>query len=166
MRVFCNVGILLAAAMPAPAFSQDTHAGDQQGEIVVTAQKREQKLQDIILPAGRVADRDIPQAPSWSVGGLLRYEMDVLGGSLSAQTDWKYESSQYFSTFNAPVDFEKGRIYGNVRLSYTTGDEHWTSAFFVNNVTDKDYRLYNLDVSSAGASTRRPMPGRAGSAAA
>ena len=108
------------------------------------------KVKDITLPAGRVTDREMPQAPSWSVGGLLRYEMDVLGGSLSAQTDWKYGSAQYFSTFNAPVDYEKGRIYGNVRLSYTTGDRHWTGAFFVNNVTDKDYRLYNLDVSSAG----------------
>ena len=105
------------------------------------------KVKDVTLPGGRVADTRMPQAPKLSVGGLARYEMPVGEGKLALQTDWKYDSSQYFSTFNAPVDRQAGRVIGNARISYTSGDRNWELAGFVTNLTDKHYKLYNLDLS-------------------
>lgn len=104
------------------------------------------KVKNIRLPAGRVTDREMPQAPEWSVGGMLRYAIPVGPGSLAFQTDWKYDSKQYFSTFNAPIDLEDSHLVGNVRVSFTTEDDRWVIAAFANNVTDKEYRIYNLDL--------------------
>jgi iron complex outermembrane receptor protein len=106
------------------------------------------QVKDIVLPSGRMVDRIMPQAPSLSLGGMVRYEFPVGPGALSMQTDWKYDSSQYFSTFNAPIDREPSRVVGNVRVAYATDDDHWEVAAFVNNVTDREYRIYNLDLSS------------------
>lgn len=106
-------------------------------------------VHDITLPGGRVTDRKLPQAPEWSIGGNLRYELPVGPGRLAFSTDWKYNSSQYFSTFNAPIDLEPAYTVGNARISFTTGEKDWEVAFFVNNLTDKWYRVYNLDLGAA-----------------
>jgi iron complex outermembrane receptor protein len=110
--------------------------------------KLDTQVKDIVLPSGRMVDRIMPQAPSLSLGGMVRYEFPVGPGALSMQTDWKYDSSQYFSTFNAPIDREPSRVVGNVRVTYATDDDHWEVAAFANNVTDTEYRIYNLDLSS------------------
>jgi iron complex outermembrane receptor protein len=106
------------------------------------------KVKGITLPGGRVTDREMPQAPEWSVGGLLRYRMPVGSGALIFQTDWKYDAPQFFSTFNAPIDREPSRVVGNARLSYEAA-ENWSVAVFANNITDKEYRIYNLDLGAA-----------------
>lgn len=106
-------------------------------------------VRGIRLPSGRVTDRLLPQAPTLSIGGNLRYELPLGPGTLAASSDWKYNSSQYFSTFNAPIDLEPAYTVGNARLAYSTNDRHWEFAFFVNNLTDKRYRVYNLDLGQA-----------------
>jgi len=103
------------------------------------------KVKGITLPSGRVADREMPQAPKWSIGGMARYAFPAGPGELALQTDWKYDDALYFSAFNAPIDREPSRIVGNARISWTSDDDHWTLAAFANNLTDKKYRIYNLD---------------------
>ena len=105
------------------------------------------KVKGITLPAGVIADRQLPQAPQASAGWLARYEFAAGPGMLALQTDWKYESGQYFETINAPVDYEPGHTVGNVRISYKFGHGKYELAAFANNVTDKWYRVYNLDLS-------------------
>ena len=112
-------------------------------------------VEDIMLPTGRVTNRVMPQAPALSFGGLVRYEFDIGPGSLSLQTDWKYDDEQYFSTFNAPVDLESSRVVGNARIAFRTSDDHWEIAGFVNNLTDKAYRIYNLDLSTSFGFTQQ-----------
>lgn len=107
------------------------------------------KVEGIALPLGRVTDRKLPQAPSWSLGGMVRYEFGIGSGTLALQSDLKYNSSQFFSTFNAPIDREPGYVSGNARISYTLDSKGLEFAAFVNNLTDKKYRIYNLDLSTA-----------------
>ena len=107
------------------------------------------KVKGISLPFGRIADRRMPQAPSWSFGGMLRYELDVGAGMLAMQTDWKYNSSHFLSTFNAPIDREPKYLVGNVRVSYALRHTGLEIAAFIHNVTDEEYRLTNFDLSSA-----------------
>lgn len=104
------------------------------------------KVFDITLPGGRVADRRMPQAPKTSFGGLLRYQVPIGSGTASFQTDWKYNGSSYFTAFNAEVDREPSYVIGNVRAAYKFGGDRFEVAGFINNVTDKAYRIYNLDV--------------------
>jgi len=100
-------------------------------------------VKNVTLPAGRVTDRKLPQAPRWSFGGNAAYSFALAGGTANVSTDWRYDGGSYFSTFNAPIDFEPGHLAGNARLSYTLS--HWTVSVFANNVTDKHYRVYDLD---------------------
>lgn len=104
------------------------------------------KVKGIVLPGGRVTDRVLPQAPELSLGWMARYEFAAGAGNLALQTDWKYDSSQFFSTFNAPIDHEGGRAVGNARISYKL-DSGIEVAVFANNILDKRYRIYNLDLS-------------------
>jgi len=64
------------------------------------------RVKNVRIPSGDIVDRDMPQAPSVSLGGLIRYAFAAGPGRLAVQTNWKHDSRQYFSTFNAPVDRE------------------------------------------------------------
>lgn len=103
------------------------------------------KVKEISLPAGAIVDRILPQAPEFSLGWMARYEFGLGAGRLALQTDWKYDSSQFFSTFNAPVDREGPRAVGNARISYKL-DNGIEVAVFANNVLGRHYRIYNLDL--------------------
>jgi iron complex outermembrane receptor protein len=107
------------------------------------------RVKGIVLPFGDVRDRVLPQAPAASLGLFARYEWQAGPGKLAIQTDWKYDSAQFFSTFNAPIDREGPRAVGNARLSYALDGGHWELAVFANNIADRWYRIYNLDLSVA-----------------
>src|SRR5262249_21112100 len=74
---------------------------------------------DIELPSGdATADRQMPQAPRWSFGSSLRYAFPAFGGHVALGTNWKWNSAQYFSAFNAPIDRQGSYAAGDVRLEY------------------------------------------------
>ncbi len=113
------------------------------------------KVKGITLPDGFVTDRVLPQAPKFALGWNAHYQVPVGPGVLGLGTDWKHESGSYFETNNAPDDFEAARTIGNVRVTYAVLDGKVELAGFVNNVTDKWYRVYNLDLSGLlGASNQ------------
>lgn len=105
------------------------------------------RIKNVVLPGGRIADTKMPEAPAFSAGFSATYSAPVGPGDLTLGTDWKYNSSQYFSTFNAPVDREPSYIVGNAHVSYALDSMPLELSVFVNNLTDKEYRLYNLDLS-------------------
>jgi len=113
------------------------------------------KVKNITLPDGFVADRVLPQAPDFSLGWQVHYQFPVGPGQLTLGTDWKHESGSFFETNNAPDDYEPGRTIGNVRVSYAILDGKVEVAGFVNNVTDKWYRVYNLDLAGLLGSTNQ-----------
>ena len=85
----------------------------------------------------------------------MHYQFPVGPGQLGLGTDWKYESGSYFETNNAPDDYEPGRTLGNVRVTYAVLDGKLEFAGFLNNVTDKLYRVYNLDLSGLLGATNQ-----------
>ena len=100
--------------------------------------------------SGDIINRRMPQAPHVSLGLSGQYTTSLGGGDLSLQTDWKYDGAQYFSVFNAPVDWEASHILGNARISYVPAfNKNLELAFFVKNITDKTYRVYNLDLANS-----------------
>lgn len=105
-------------------------------------------VQGIVLPDGEVTNRTMPQAPRFAFGGSARYEFDAFGGLVGLQTDWRWDGTYYFAVFNAPVDKETAHAVGNVRVTFTPDASPWDAAFFINNVADRRYRVYDLDVSS------------------
>ena len=112
-------------------------------------------VKNITLPDGTLADRLLPQAPDFSLGWQVHYQFPVGPGQVTLGTDWKHESGSYFETNNAPDDYEPGRTLGNVRVSYAVMDGKVEVAGFVNNVTNKWYRIYNLDLSGLLGATNQ-----------
>jgi iron complex outermembrane receptor protein len=110
------------------------------------------EVKDLTMPSGRVTDRKMPMAPESALNGLVRYEWSAFGGTLALQADGKYETDQYFTTFNAPVEYIPSRFVGNARASYAfeAGPSDVEVAFFVRNFTDELYALYTADVSALG----------------
>ena len=113
------------------------------------------KVKSITLPDGTLADRVLPQAPDFALGWQVHYEIPVGPGKLTIGTDWKHESGSYFETNNAPDDWEPSRTVGNARVSYAVMDGKVEVAAFVNNLTDRWYRIYNLDLSGLLGATNQ-----------
>ena len=111
------------------------------------------EVKDVLLPSGRLVDNDLPYAPDISLNGLARYEWPAFGGTMAVQGDFNYSDGFCFSVLCAPIDQEDSYVIGNFRVSYTTGDERWKLAAFVNNVSDTEYRLYTLDISGLSFAT-------------
>jgi iron complex outermembrane receptor protein len=105
-------------------------------------------VQDVRLPAGRVADRDMPMTPSLGLNALARYTVPFLGGRLSLQADATYSSSFNFYVVNPPQAQEPSYTVVNARLGFTSADERWEAALAVRNLGNEEYRMYTNDISS------------------
>ncbi|MEP7245466.1 MAG: TonB-dependent receptor, partial [Gammaproteobacteria bacterium] len=102
-------------------------------------------VKDVALPSGRIADREMPQAPSLSVTGLLRKEWQVARGYLAIQGDFKYAGERYFRSINHPAYREGAYTVGNARVSFGPASRRWEIAAFAKNVTDTTYRVFGYE---------------------
>lgn len=105
------------------------------------------KVRDIAMPTGERLSRRMPQAPKWSFGGMARYEWNVGSNEMALQTDWKWNSTQYFDTFNSPISLQKDYAIGNIRAEFKPSKAPFDIAVFVQNVTDQKYLVYSTDLS-------------------
>lgn len=117
-------------------------------------------LKNATLPAGQVADRVMPQAPKWSLNALARYQWNAMRATWSVEADLKSDTPQYFSTFNSPADREPGKTVVNARAGFTSPGGNLDLAIFCRNLTDKRYRVYDLDLSSVSVVTPVYAPPR------
>ena len=104
------------------------------------------KVKNIGLPSGRPTDSRVPQTPDLSLTALLRYDWPVSWGTLSAQADGRYQTSQFFDAFNSPIDREPGYSIVNLRLLHTNPNKRFTTSLYVENVSNKVYRTFALDL--------------------
>jgi iron complex outermembrane recepter protein len=103
----------------------------------------------LALPDGSLADREMPNAPHWSLDALARYEWPGTGGTWSLQCDGKWNAAQWLENVNAPVDLQPGYGVMNLRAGFASG-RHWDLTVWVRNATNKYYRVYSLDLSGLG----------------
>lgn len=102
---------------------------------------------DVPTPAGVLITAQMPQAPRWSVNAVARYEWTLAGGLASIALDTKWNDVQYLELINSQVDREPAYALTNARLGFSTEDNKWDFSAYVKNVMDKEYRVYNLDLS-------------------
>ncbi len=102
---------------------------------------------------GIVADRRNVKTPPWTVTALSRYEWTLPQGRLSIGADAKFSGTQY----NCICDFESTKIpaytVGNAQLSYTTSSDRLEFSAFVNNFTDRTYKVVGFDFSGTTGSS-------------
>jgi iron complex outermembrane receptor protein len=107
------------------------------------------RIKNVILPDGSSADREMPNAPKWTVNLLARYEWPTSVGTFSASVDGKWNASQWLENINAPVDFQPSYAVADVHLGYAP-NERLSFDAWAKNVANKYYRVYNLDLSGIG----------------
>lgn len=122
-------------ARPAPGLTFQLSAAYQSSEV-----------KNVLLPDGvTVENHDLPQAPAFSGSALVRYEFDFAGGKASVQADTLFQTSMCFTVMCAPVEREEGYAVANARIGFTTADDKVSVAVFVNNLFNRQYRVYAFD---------------------
>ena len=90
---------------------------------------------------------EAPLAPGVTFNGLVRYAWPVLGGQVALQGDFRWTDGQKFNLARSEMATEDSYGILNARLDYTSADETWSAAVFVNNLTDEVYRTFGVDAS-------------------
>ena len=101
---------------------------------------------NVPTPAGNLLTTQLPQAPRWSFNAVAHYQWPMLGGQMSVEADAKWNDNQYLELVNNPDDYERAYVLTNARVGFMTGDGHWSLTAYVNNLADRYYRIYNLDL--------------------
>jgi iron complex outermembrane recepter protein len=102
-----------------------------------------------VVPGSGVTNAEFPQAPRLSLNGLVRYSVPISSGKAYAQVDGVFNTRQFMEGTNSQVSLQKAYFLGNARIGYDA-DSGWSVAAFVQNVFNKAYLQYNLDLGSAG----------------
>jgi iron complex outermembrane receptor protein len=118
--------------------------------LMLGASLLDANVEDVTLPSGRVTDREPPQAPSFTLNGLLRKEWQAFGGTLALQGDFRYVDDYQASVLNSPATRIPASVIGNARLAYEPAGERWEVAVFVKNIADAEAETYAFDLVTSG----------------
>lgn len=110
------------------------------------------RVQNVVLPTGMVvASRMMPLAPKWTVNSLLRYSWHGWhSSSWWVQVDAKWNTYEYFETYNSPTDYQPAYMVANASIGYTDPTGKLDVRLFCNNVGDKLYQSFNADTAGLG----------------
>jgi len=108
---------------------------------------------DVVLPPldggpeTTIEGNEIPNAPSFSFNGLIRYQWPVSGTLAAAiQTDFNYVDEHFLEPNNREYLSEDGYFIANARLSLLSQDERWSVSAWVKNLGDEEYRTAAQDL--------------------
>jgi len=118
--------------------------------LMLGASLLDAEVEDVVLPSGRVTDREPPQAPAFTLNGLLRREWAAFGGTMAVQADFNYVDDYQASVLNSPATHIPSHVIGNARLSWAPADERWEMAVFVKNIADAEAETYAFDLVNSG----------------
>ncbi len=106
------------------------------------------EVKDLELAPTLLVDVEPSFAPPLQFAGLARYEWPAFGGKLALQGDFNYSDRFYYNIRNFDSQKYDDYVVGNFRVSYTTADDRWTLAGFVNNVGDAKYGVIGYDLAT------------------
>lgn len=129
-------------------FEVELQANPFQGlDVLLGVGYLDTQIQDLDLAGtGQGVDTQPVQSPKWNVNGLLRYTWPAFRGNMALQGDFHYRSRHYFSVTQAPASTQNGYGIANARMSYSTMDDKWEAAVFVNNLFDEEYLVQTFDL--------------------
>lgn len=99
---------------------------------------------------GGTVKAEFPLAPGASLNALARYEWPAFGGTLAVQVDGVWNDDQYLEGTNSEVSFEPSYSVWNTRVSFSSANDKVLVSLYARNVTDEEYRVYNLDLGLLG----------------
>jgi iron complex outermembrane receptor protein len=106
------------------------------------------EVEDLELDPTLLVDVEPSYAPPLQLMGLARYEWPAFNGNMAVQADFNYSDRFFYNIRNFDSQKYEEYVVGNVRVSYTTADERWTLAAYVNNVADAKYGVMGFDLAT------------------
>lgn len=106
---------------------------------------------NVQLPDGSIVNHSLPEAPHFSGDAMARYEFNAGPGHLYLQADGQYTGKSCFTVLCAPVEVEHAYGTLDARMGYAT--KHFDFAVYVDNVTNRIYRIYAVDVAAIAGTT-------------
>jgi iron complex outermembrane receptor protein len=106
------------------------------------------KVKDLALAPTLLVDVEPSFAPPLQFAGLARYEWPAFGGKAAVQGDFNYSDRFYYNIRNFDSQKYDAYVVGNLRVSYTTQDDRWTLAGFVNNLANEKYGVIGFDLAT------------------
>ena len=83
-----------------------------------------------------------PFTPEWKFSAGAQYKFEVVGaGWITPRLDYAYQSSNYSSAQNRPMNRVDAYGIFNGRITFTSADSDWEAAISVTNITNKFYYL-------------------------
>ena len=101
-------------------------------------------------PSTTIEGNEIPNAPSYTVNGRIRYQWPI-GASLAmaAQTDFHVVDEHFLEPNNREYLAEDGYFVANARLELMSQDNRWAVSAWVKNLNDEEYRTAAQDLALA-----------------
>ena len=109
-------------------------------------------------PQDQIADAKLPNSPKFSINYLFRYNIDALGGNLAAQFDGAWYDQQYLEVTNGPSSIQPSYNVSNASLTWTSDDDRLSLQVFGQNIFDKAYRAYTLNLGILGTTSVYAKP--------
>ncbi|HEX7819764.1 MAG TPA: TonB-dependent receptor [Sphingobium sp.] len=105
---------------------------------------------DLLNNGVQLAGNEFARAPHVTAYIAADYRIPFGVHGVTLGTDWRYNSLFRLNALTQNNDQFDVRPYwvGNVRLSVGLNDDRITGTFFINNVTDKDYKIHTLPASN------------------
>lgn len=103
-----------------------------------------------------ITNAELPNAPTFSLNYLFRYNMDMGGGNLAFQVDGVYYDDQYLEVTNGTGSRQDSYNVSNASVSWD--NERFNIMGWVKNFTDETYLQYSLDLGELGVTSYYAMP--------
>lgn len=97
-----------------------------------------------------------PEAPEWTLSGLVSYQQSLFNGTVSAVVDWHWSDDRFFNTANEPNISQDAYGIVNGRLAYSFWGEKIELALLVKNIFDKEYLNAAFDLQTFGNNIFQP----------
>ncbi len=92
----------------------------------------------------------LPDAPKWSLNGLVQYDLPIEYGIIRAQGDFFWNSKQFFSPQNDPVIAQEAYGIVNARIAFLGHNEKYQIAVWVKNIFDQQYFTFGAPLQAFG----------------
>ncbi|MDE2149963.1 MAG: TonB-dependent receptor [Gammaproteobacteria bacterium] len=80
------------------------------------------------------------ESPTWTASFHAEYDIPglalPLNGVLTLGGDMRYQGDTYFTEFNRPSEGQTAYAWGDINLTYRSGDDRWTMEAWVKNISD------------------------------
>ncbi|MCG8440177.1 MAG: TonB-dependent receptor, partial [Caulobacterales bacterium] len=101
-------------------------------------------------PQDTIQDAEFPNAPSYSLNYLVRYNVDGLAGNIALQVDGVWYDDQFLEVTNGLSSLQEAYGLTNASATWSTLDGGYEVQVFGKNVFDEEYAAYSLNLGILG----------------